>query len=150
MNILVSACMMGVHCRYDGSAFMLEELVKYKDKIHVIPVCPEIFGGLSTPREPAEIRDGRVYTKSGVDVTKEYKAGAEEILRLAKFYDCKYAILKERSPSCGHNKIYDGTFTGTLIEGSGILGELLTHNGICVIGETKAAEPSFWEEILTT
>jgi uncharacterized protein YbbK (DUF523 family) len=102
----------------------------------LIPICPEIYGGMKTPREPAEKRGNKVVTKTGKDVTEYFERGSNEVLKLAKFYDCKYAILKERSPSCGYGKIYDGTFTKTLVDGNGVLVELLAENGITVIGES--------------
>ena len=137
LNILISACLMGINCRYNGKSEKINELEELKNKYNLIPVCPEIYGGLKTPRNPSEIVNNRVVTNSGEDVTKEYKKGAEEILRFAKFYDCKYAILKERSPSCGYGKIYDGTFTGTLIDGDGITARLLKEHGIKITGETS-------------
>lgn len=136
MNILVSACLLGVHCRYDGKGVMQEGLEKLSKKHNLIPVCPEIFGGLATPRNPAERMGERIITKNGEDVTEQYTRGAEEILRLCKFYDCHYAILKERSPSCGYGRIYDGTFSGTLIEGNGVTAQLLAEHGVVVLGES--------------
>jgi uncharacterized protein YbbK (DUF523 family) len=137
MNILISACLLGVNCRYDGTGKFIEQLHILKEKHHLIPVCPEIFGGLETPRQPAEKIMDKVITKTGEDVTNYYKKGANEVLRLAKFYNCKFAILKERSPSCGHGGIYDGTFSGTVIDGNGVTAELLIENGITVIGESQ-------------
>lgn len=137
MNILISVCLLGVNCRYDGGSKLVEKIDSLKDKYNLIPICPEIFGGLSTPREPAEIMGNRITTKNGKDVTDNYKRGAEEVLKLAKLYNCKLAILKERSPSCGYGKIYDGTFSGRLTDGNGITAELLTKNGIEVIGESE-------------
>lgn len=136
MNILVSACLLGVHCRYDGKGVMQEELERLSKKHNLIPVCPEIYGGLATPRNPAERRGERIITKDGEDVTEQYTRGAEEILRLCKFYDCHYAILKERSPSCGYGRIYDGTFSGTLTEGNGVTAQLLAEHGVVILGES--------------
>ncbi len=137
MNILVSACLLGVNCRYDGKGKFIEQLDALKEKHHLIPICPEIFGGLETPRQPAEKIKDKIITKTGKDVTNNYKKGANEVLKLAKFYDCQLAILKERSPSCGCGKIYDGTFSGTLTDGNGITAQLLIENGIAVIGESQ-------------
>jgi len=137
MNILISACLLGVNCRYDGNGKLIEEAEKLKEKYHLIPVCPEIYGGMSTPREPSERKGERIYSKSGTDVTDYFERGAEEVLELAKFYDCKYAVLKERSPSCGYRRIYDGTFTGATIEGNGVAADLLAKNGIQVLGESE-------------
>lgn len=135
MNIIVSACLMGVRCRYNGEGEWNEQVRSLMKVHHLIPVCPEIMGGLATPRDPAEIIDGRVMTCSGNDVTNEYKKGAEEILALARCFECTHAILKKRSPSCGKGRIYDGTFSGTLIDGDGITAGLLEAHGIHVFGE---------------
>ena len=137
MTVLISACLLGVNCRYSGDGILIEEAENLKENYHLIPVCPEIFGGMSTPREPAEQRNGKVFSKSGEDVTAYFENGAQEVLKLAKFYDCKYAILKERSPSCGHGKVYDGSFSGTIIEGNGVLADMLVKNGIEVFGESQ-------------
>ena len=136
MNILVSACLLGVRCRYDGAGQEHAEVYRLLEGNTLIPVCPEILGGLATPREPAERRDCRVVTRAGADVTDAFCRGAEETLRLARLFHCELAVLKERSPSCGCGRIYDGTFTGTVIPGSGVTAELLTKNGIRVIGES--------------
>lgn len=136
MNILISACLLGTPCRYDGQSKMnplTQELLK---KHTVIPVCPEIYGGLPTPRVPAERQGMRVVTKTGADVTDAYMQGACEVLRLAGLYGCEVAILKEHSPACGSGKVYDGTFSGTLTDGWGVAAELLRQNGIRVIGES--------------
>ena len=140
MNILISDCLMGVNCRYDGVGMWIEHLDELMKKYHLIPVCPEIFGGMSTPREPAERIKDKVITRIGEDVTEYYKKGAQEVLKLAKLYQCEYAILKERSPSCGCGKIYDGTFTHTQIDGEGVLAELLISEGIKVLGESNVQE----------
>lgn len=137
MNILVSACLLGVNCRFDGKSKFTEQLKALQEKHNLIPICPEVYGGLKTPRDPAEKVMGKVITKNGEDVTEQFQKGAEEVLKLAKFYDCKLAILKERSPSCGYGKIYDGTFTGTIVDGNGVAAELLVQNGITVIGESE-------------
>ena len=137
MNILVSACLLGVACRYDGKSKPVDSVVELLDKYNLIPFCPEIYGGLTTPRMPSEIVGDRVLHNNGTDVTAQYKKGAEEALRLAKLYNCKYAILKEKSPSCGKGKIYSGNFDRTLIDGDGITTRLLTKNGIKVLGESE-------------
>lgn len=137
MNILVSACLLGIKCRYDGSEVGINGLKEAFPKDNLIPVCPELLGGLSTPRSPAERIDDKIVTKTGADVTKEYTLGAREVLKLAQLNKCQLAILKERSPSCGYGKIYDGTFTGKLIDGNGITAELLLEHGIKVVGESN-------------
>ena len=139
MKILVSACLLGEPCRYDGQSKPCEAVLRLGEWHTLIPICPEVMGGLSTPRSPAEIQpDGRVVNRLGVDVTKQYRAGAEEALRMAK--DCSLAILKEKSPSCGKGRVYDGSFTGTLCDGNGICASLLLANGIDVLGETEVQE----------
>ncbi|WP_099469958.1 DUF523 domain-containing protein [Konateibacter massiliensis] len=135
MNILVSACLLGVECRYDGTGKLVKEIECLKEKHNLIPVCPEIYGGLSTPREPAEKCGNAVLTRTGKDVTYHYEKGAEEVLKLAKMFDCSVAILKKRSPSCGSGEVYDGTFAGRLVKGDGILTKRLKENKIQVFGE---------------
>ena len=136
MNILVSACLLGLSCRYDGQSKPNAGIEELMERYHLIPVCGEVFGGLPTPRTPAERVGERVMTRDGADVTAQYRHGAEEVLRLAKLYGCTVAVLKERSPSCGSGEIYDGTFTGSLTEGWGVTAELLRDNGIRVLGES--------------
>ncbi len=138
MKILVSACLLGVRCRYDGKSKPHPAVERLMEQHTLIPVCGEIFGGLPTPRVSAERQGARVVTADGRDVTAAYRRGAEEVLRLAERYGCTAAILKERSPSCGSGRIYDGTFTGTLTDGWGVTAELLRDHGICVIGESEA------------
>ena len=138
MKILVSACLLGVRCRYDGKSKPHPAVERLMEQHTLIPVCGEIFGGLPTPRVSAERQGARVVTADGCDVTAAYRRGAEEVLRLAERYGCTAAILKERSPSCGSGRIYDGTFTGTLTDGWGVTAELLRDHGICVIGESEA------------
>ena len=138
MKILVSACLLGVRCRYDGKSKPHPAVERLMEQHTLIPVCGEILGGLPTPRVSAERQGARVVTADGRDVTAAYRRGAEEVLRLAERYGCTAAILKERSPSCGSGRIYDGTFTGTLADGWGVTAELLRDHGICVIGESEA------------
>lgn len=139
MNILVSRCLLGEPCRYDGKSKPVEELLRLALQGHVlVPVCPEEDGGLPTPRPPAEIQaDGRVVNREGTDVTAEYRSGAQKALETARKYGCTAAVLKEKSPSCGHCRVYDGSFTGTLRAGQGVTAELLTRNGIRVLGESQ-------------
>jgi uncharacterized protein YbbK (DUF523 family) len=142
MKILVSACLLGVACRYDGNAAPNEAVVRLMQDHALTPFCPEIYGGLPTPREPAEIRDGRAYTRSGADVTDAFQKGAREALRLAKLLGCDCAVLQDRSPSCGCGFIYDGRFTGALTEGDGVTAKLLKINGIRVVPASRASELS--------
>ena len=140
MKILISACLLGVRCRYDGASKPHPLAEMLAEKHTLIPVCPEQMGGLATPRPPAERQGDRVVAVSGTDVTEQYRWGAEETLRLCRLFGCEAAILKERSPSCGKGTIYDGTFTGVLKEGDGVAAELLVANGIPVYGESQLEE----------
>ena len=133
--ILVSACLLGTPCRYDGAGKADMRVLALAKKRLLIPVCPEQLGGLPTPRPPAERVGERIVTSSGADVTVSFLRGAEETLRLAQFFGCKTAILKARSPSCGFGQIYDGTFSGTLVSGSGVTAALLRQNGIAIYAE---------------
>ena len=133
--ILVSACLAGFPCRYDGTSKTNEKIVQLVREDKAIPVCPEQLGGLTTPRLPSEIRNGRVFSSEGRDVTPEFEKGAAAVLQIAKEYGCTKAILKARSPSCGKGQIYDGTFSGKLVDGNGKTTALLLENGIEVITE---------------
>lgn len=137
MNILVSACLMGVECRYNGKGEVFPSVAELMQTHTLIPVCPEIFGGLPTPRTPAERIGDRVVTEDGQDVTEAFFRGAEQVKKLAELYGCTRAILKERSPSCGCGEIYDGSFQRKLIKGEGITAEYLKQHGILVAGETN-------------
>lgn len=127
--------MLGVKCRYNGKDKADEKILELSKKEELIPVCPEQLGGLSTPREPAERKGDRMITISGKDVTENFERGAEETLRIAKMMGVKEAILKQKSPSCGCGKVYDGTFTGKIIKEDGITASLLKRNGIKVMSE---------------
>jgi uncharacterized protein YbbK (DUF523 family) len=139
-RIIVSACLLGENCKYNGKNNKCSEAVELNKYFEIIPVCPECFGGLSIPREPAEIKDGRVYQKNGNDVTKEFFEGAEQTLYIAEEKNCVAALMKENSPSCGFGKIYDGSFSGKLAEGNGIAAEMLYKAGIEVFGESKISK----------
>lgn len=132
-KILVSSCLLGLNCRYDGGNNYSKEVEEFFKNYEVIPICPEIMGGLPTPRTPSERQADRVINKDGKDVTEQYEKGARECLFLAQKYDVKKALLKLRSPSCGSKEIYDGTFSHTIIEGDGVTAELFKKNGIEVI-----------------
>lgn len=140
MTILVSACLLGVPCRYDGQSKAHPLARALCEKHHVVPMCGEIFGGLPTPRPPAEIQGDQVVTRDGRDVTEAYRRGAEIVAQLARLTGAQAAVLKERSPSCGSGEIYDGTFTGTVVEGWGVTAELLRREGIPVLGESRMGE----------
>ena len=136
-NILISACLLGVCCRYDGESKPIMQTFALMERYHLIPVCPEQLGGLPTPREPSERQGDAVRAKSGADVTAQYRRGAEQALHLARLYGCRAAVLKERSPSCGSGEIYDGTFSGCLTPDDGVTAALLKENGIAVYGESE-------------
>ena len=135
--ILVSACLLGCACRYDGQSKPHPLAMELARQGRVVPGCPEQLRGLTTPRLPSERRGEQVVMRDGRDVTAEYRRGAEEALRLAELYGCRAAVLKERSPSCGCGRIYDGTFTGTLRPGDGVTAEMLKANGMQVYGESE-------------
>ena len=131
-NVLISACLLGVDCKYNGSNNKLDDKIIHslKEKYNLIPVCPEIMGGMPTPRNPVEISDGKVFDYDGEEFTKEFEKGSEEVVKLAKLYDATIAILKENSPSCGSNYIYDGTFNHQKIKGMGIAAHKLSKENI--------------------
>ncbi|MCQ2749125.1 MAG: DUF523 domain-containing protein [Clostridia bacterium] len=131
--ILVSACLAGVNCKYSGGNNENEEIKKLVESGEAILICPEQMGGLTTPRKPAEQYGDKVICEDGTDVTENFASGAEEALKIAKLAGCKKAVLKSKSPSCGCGKIYDGTFSKTLIDGDGVAAKLLKENGIEII-----------------
>ena len=135
--IIVSACLAGVACRYDGAAKPCEKVIRLVAEGQAIPVCPEQLGGLPTPRATAEIIGNRVIRKDGVDVTEAFTRGSREALQLARLVGVKTAILKARSPSCGIGKIYDGSFTGRLVDGNGVFAEACKQDGMEVRTEEK-------------
>ena len=138
-KILISACLVGINCKFNGENNLLDKgiLDEILKRYHLLFVCPEVFGGLNTPREPAEIKNGLVVTKSAKDVSENFKKGAEICLKIAKLNGCKKAILKARSPSCGSGQIYDGSFTKKLILGDGVAAKLLKENEILVFSEDE-------------
>ncbi len=138
--ILISGCLLGLCCRYDGKSKPNENIKALSEKYYLIPICPEQLGGLPTPRYPSEIIGERVVSCTGIDVTAEYRRGAVEALRLSQLFGCKKAILKERSPSCGFGRVYDGSFSGGLVDGNGVSAALLAANGIEIFGESRIVE----------
>lgn len=140
MKIAVSACLLGENCKYSGgnnrSERLLSELAKHPE-IEIIPVCPEVAGGLPTPRPPAEIVDGEVVNNCGVSVDAKYRAGvAAEMTRLKPHIESgelAAAVLQSRSPSCGVHEVYDGTFTGRLIAGRGLFAQALAESDVALI-----------------
>ncbi len=141
--ILVSGCLAGINCKYNGGNNYNEKVFNLVKEGMAIPVCAEQLGGLTTPRIASEIKfiDGKRYVinKAGEDVTEQFEKGAKEILDLVKKLNITKAILKAKSPSCGKGKIYNGEFNGELIDGNGILADLLLENGIEVITENEIA-----------
>ncbi len=135
-TILISACLMGVHCRYDGGGKQLSGLDELMRLAQLVPICPEIMGGLPTPRTPAERLGDRVKMRDGTDVTEAFHHGAQEACHLARLYGARLALLKERSPSCGSGMVYDGSFSGRVVPGWGVAGELLRESGLEVYGES--------------
>jgi uncharacterized protein YbbK (DUF523 family) len=129
---IVSACLAGINCGFDQGAYPVEKVKELVRHGEAIPVCPEQLGGLSTPREKHEIKGSRVISESGKDRTKEFQKGAEEALKIALLCRCDEAVLKERSPSCGCRKVYDGSFSGRLVKGEGFFAKLLRENNIKV------------------
>lgn len=136
-KLMISACLLGVSCRYDGESKPLSGIERLMEKYELIPVCAEIFGGLSTPRPPAEIIGGKVVAKDGRDVTAEYMKDTKEVLRLGRLFGAQKALLKERSPSCGNGLVHNGKFDGGMVPGYGKTAELLLKNGFEVFGESE-------------
>ncbi len=136
---LVSACLVGINCKYDGGNNYNDDIMKLVESGQAILVCPEQLGGLTTPRYPSEIKQEngirKVINNHEEDVTENYERGAQETLELAKKLNIKKAILKARSPSCGCGLIYDGTFSKSKIEGNGITAQLLLDNGFEIFNE---------------
>lgn len=133
MKIAVSACLLGENCKYNGGNNYSEKVSQFVEGHELILVCPEVLGGLPTPRESAEIVNGIVSHKGGTSVDAEFRRGAEMALKIVKDNQVDMVVLQSRSPSCGVNQIYDGSFTGKLIPGQGLFTALLKKNGIKVI-----------------
>ena len=133
MKIMVSACLLGENCKYSGGNNRNEKVLAYVAGHEVIPVCPEVMGGLPTPRVPAEIVQGVVINREGVNVDREYRLGAQKALEIAREKQIDLAIPQSRSPSCGTKEIYDGTFSGKRIPGQGVTAKLLSDNGFAVM-----------------
>ena len=133
MKIMVSACLAGENCKYNGGNNRHEKILKLMSENEVILVCPEMLGGLLTPREPCEIRDGVVMARDGRNVDAEFRAGAAKCLEIARREQPDLIVLQPRSPSCGVKRRYDGTFSGVLMDGAGVTAQLLMENGFRVI-----------------
>ena len=147
--IIVSACLAGVNCKYNGGNNENEFVKKLVDQGKAIMVCPEQFGGLTTPRDPSEISCGKVFSCKGKDVTKEYNIGAKRACIVAEAVNAKIAILKAKSPSCGFGKIYDGSFSGKLINGNGVGANALFEMGIKIYTEKDLEKEDVKEIILS-
>ena len=141
-KLLISACLLGERCRYDGASKPLPEeiLTLLRTRYLLLPVCPERDGGLPIPRIPSERRGERVVNRAGEDVTAFYRRGAALALQAAREAGCTLALLKERSPSCGSGEIFDGSFTGKRIAGDGVAAELLKSAGLTVYGESEISK----------
>ncbi|CDZ75277.1 Protein of unknown function [Peptoniphilus sp. ING2-D1G] len=139
-KILVSSCLLGDNCRYDGKNNLIEDIAVLKDKYKIVKFCPEEAGGLKTPRSPSEIQGEKIVNAEGEDVTEYFKRGAELALKKCMEENIKIAILKERSPSCGSDFVYDGTFSGQMVGSMGVTAQLLKNNGIWVLNEYNYKE----------
>lgn len=141
-RVLVSACLLGAEVRHHGGAAAVEHpiLRRWRDEGRIVGVCPEVAGGLPTPRPPAEIRGLRVIAKTGADVTDAFRAGADVAVAMARDLGIRVAVLKSRSPSCGTGQIYDGSFSGRLVAGDGVTAAALQREGVEVFDETQLEE----------
>ena len=139
-TLLISACLMGYNCKYNGGNNALPEdvLASLRQRYRLIPVCPEAAGGLPTPRIPSERRGDRVITRDERDVTAEFRRGAELAGKLALRFDAHAALLKANSPSCGAEHVYDGSFSGRLVEGRGVTAELLMNKKLIISGKSAS------------
>lgn len=134
---IISACLLGESCRYDGKSKPCEKAIELFRQGKALKVCPEQLGGLSTPRPPCEIVCGKVQTKDGADKTEEYRLGAQKTLAICRQFGIEKALLKQNSPSCGTKHVYDGSFSGVLKDGMGETARLLFENGIAVLSEDE-------------
>ena len=136
-KILISACLVGDKVRYDGKSQYHPLIKELLEKYELVPFCPEVEGGLKTPRVPSEVRGERVINKEGKDVTAQFNSGAEKALNICKYLNITKAILKDNSPSCGSTLIHNGLFDGRMIKGKGITTKLLESHGISVYSENE-------------
>ena len=135
--LLISSCLLGNNVKYNGKNNYIKEVELLKNKYNLIVICPEVMGGLPIPRIPSEILNGKVINKEGTDVTINFNKGAEEAIKLVKKYNIKKALLKEGSPSCGSHYIYDGTFSGTKVDGYGVTTKKLIELGLDIYSEKE-------------
>ena len=134
-KLLISECLCGVPCRYDGKGNYIDKIEVLKEYYELVPVCPEVLGGLSTPRDPAERQGNRICTANGTDVTDEFLRGAQLTVDIALKHGCKEALMKAKSPSCGYKRIYDGTFSRSLTDGHGCTIEALLEKNLSIYTE---------------
>ena len=139
-KLLISSCLIGNNTKYNGKNNYIKEIEQLKLKYELIPICPEVLGGLSIPRDPSEINNDKVISINGKDVTKEFNIGANKALNIALLNNIKYALLKDGSPSCGNTYIYDGTFKNNKINGIGITTKLLKSHNIKIYNENNLNE----------
>ena len=142
IKVLISACLLGDKVKYSGGNNLMPELVRLLEKynVKIVKICPECFAGLPIPRVPSEIREDKVYGKDGRDITEEFLVGAEKTYQVAKRKQVVFAILKERSPSCGSSYIYDGSFSGKVIQGQGLTARRLNEENIVIFSEENLKE----------
>ena len=142
IKVLISACLLGDNVKYSGGNNLTPELVTLLEKynVDIVKVCPECFAGLPIPRLPSEIKEGKVYSKDGRDITEEFLSGAEKTYQIAKIKQVDFAILKERSPSCGSSYVYDGSFSGKVIQGQGFTARKLNEENIVIFSEENLKE----------
>ena len=135
MKIGISSCLLGIQCKYNGGSNYNEDIIRLREKYEIIPICPEVLGGLSIPRVPSEIVNNKVINQEGIDVTNNYNQGALKALQILKENNVNVVILKSKSPSCGKGEVYDGTFSHTLIKGNGVTTQLFLDNNITIYNE---------------
>ena len=142
IKVLISACLLGDNVKYSGGNNLTPELVTMLEKynVKIVKICPECFAGLPIPRVPSEIREDKVFSKDGWDITEEFLSGAEKTYQIAKRKRVDFAILKERSPSCGSSFIYDGSFSGKVIQGQGLTAKKLSKENIIIFSEKNLDE----------
>lgn len=139
-KLLISSCLIGNNTKYNGKNNYIKEIEQLKLKYELIPICPEVLGGLSIPRDPSEINNDKVISINNKDVTKEFNIGANKALNIALLNNIKYALLKDGSPSCGNTYIYDGSFKNNKIDGIGITTKLLKSHNIKIYNENNINE----------
>ena len=150
IKVLISACLLGDNVKYSGGNNLTPELVTLLEKynVKILKICPECFAGLPIPRVPSEIKETKVFSKDGRDITEEFLSGAEKTFKIAKENQIDFAILKERSPSCGSSYIYDGSFSGKVIQGQGLTVRKLNEENIVIFSEENLEEIEKYLQVL--